>query len=167
MRSGVTRPRPPTGDTVAPVAPPAGDPTGWNPASGRWDHATLRRDTVHGVRSYNAGATTRHTTFEDEWYNYGSGTTESTFAHGMIYLAPAHTSSLTSRTDGMRSLFDTALQYLHGLPRDFVGVDVFEARTILTNALDGPAVLEGWRILLDGSHPGARDVDFQYAHRLD
>jgi hypothetical protein len=37
------------------VGPPvAGDPTGWR-ADGRWEHATLRRATEHGVRLYNSG----------------------------------------------------------------------------------------------------------------
>jgi hypothetical protein len=43
--------------------PPLGhEPTGWlpgetsgeGPANGRWEHATLRRATVHGVRLYNS-----------------------------------------------------------------------------------------------------------------
>ncbi|WP_434084096.1 hypothetical protein [Haloglomus halophilum] len=37
------------------VGPPArGDPAGWR-ADGRWEHGTLRRATVHGVRLYNSG----------------------------------------------------------------------------------------------------------------
>jgi hypothetical protein len=44
--------------------PPRGcEPTGWlpgasfgeGPRNGRWEHATLRRATVHGVRLYNSG----------------------------------------------------------------------------------------------------------------
>lgn len=52
------------------VEPPDGNPTGWRangtatvadgkwaegPTSGRWEHATLRRAVVHGVRLYNSG----------------------------------------------------------------------------------------------------------------
>nr|WP_221625714.1 hypothetical protein [Halobellus ruber] len=43
-------------DTVGP--PTAGEPAGWDPrraASNGWEHGTLRRATVHGVRLYNAG----------------------------------------------------------------------------------------------------------------
>ena len=42
------------------VGPPvAGDPTGWRADRGEsngWEHGTLRRAVVHGVRLYNAGA---------------------------------------------------------------------------------------------------------------
>ena len=44
------------------VGPPLGDPTGWRD-DGRWEHATLRRATVHGVRLYNAGE--YHESFEN------------------------------------------------------------------------------------------------------
>jgi len=37
------------------VGPPVGNPTGWNPGTGRWEHATCRRAVVHGVRLYNVG----------------------------------------------------------------------------------------------------------------
>jgi len=36
------------------VGPPAGNPTGWR-SDGQWEHATLRRAVVHGVRLYNDG----------------------------------------------------------------------------------------------------------------
>ncbi len=36
------------------VEPPRGNPTGWR-ADQKWEHATLRRAVVHGVRLYNAG----------------------------------------------------------------------------------------------------------------
>jgi len=151
------------------VGPPAGDPTGWNAGERRWEHATLRRATVHGVRLYNAGAYHEsHDCFEDEWYNYGAGTTESAFAHGMVQVAAGAYKHFDFHDDGgMRSLFDTALQYLHGVPRDFYGVDVLDVRTRLTNAIEDPTELEGWRIRLDGATPGARDADFAYADRLD
>jgi predicted metal-dependent hydrolase len=69
--------------------------------------------------------------------------------------------------DGMRSLFETALQYLHGVPRDYYGVDVLEVRTTLTRALDDPATLSGWRIRLDGERPSARPADHAYADDLE
>ena len=67
----------------------------------------------------------------------------------------------------MRSLFETALQYLHGVPRDYYGIDVLDVRTTLTNALVDPSVLDGWRIELDGERPRARRVDYEYAERLE
>ncbi len=151
------------------VAPPAGDPTGWDADRRRWNHATLRRATVHGVRLYNAGAYHEaHDCFEDEWYNYGAGTTESAYAHGMVQVAAgAYKHFDFHDDDGMRSLFDTALQYLHGVPRDFYGVDVLDVRTTLTDALEDPTALEGWQIRLDDATPGAREVDFEYAEGLD
>ena len=152
------------------VGPPiAGNPTGWNPEAGSWEHATLRRAVIHGVRLYNSGAFHEsHDCFESEWYNYGSGTTESALAHGMVQVAAgAYKHFDFENDDGMRSLFETALQYLHGVPNDYYGVDVLGVRTTLTNARDDPTALEGWRIELDGERPAARDVDRAYAERLE
>ena len=172
-------------DTVGP--PVSGTPTGWDaergPSNG-WKHGTLRRATIHGVRLFNSGAYhASHDCFEDEWYNYASGGTESKFLHGMVQVAAGtykHAdfrdseaqSASGSRTqsggdEGMRSLFETALQYLHGVPHDFYGVDVIDVRTKLTDALDDPPVIEGWRIRLDGEKPEAREEDFAYIEALE
>ena len=182
------------------VGPPVGNPSGWceGPlpddvdeaafwdADGYWRHATLRRAVVHGVRLFNSGAYHEsHDCFEDEWYNYGSGTTESAFLHGMVQVAagtlkyvgtdansgkaggksrdPVHRGDV----DGMRSLFRTALQYLQDVPRDFYGVDVLDVRTKLTNARAAPSVLDGWRIQLDGGRPTARPVDYAFVEDLE
>jgi predicted metal-dependent hydrolase len=152
------------------VGPPRrGDPTGWIPAEGRWEHDTLRRAVVHGVRLYNAGAFHEsHDCFEIEWYNYGSGSTESAFLHGMVQVAAgAYKHVDFQNDDGMRSLFETALQYLHGVPPDYYGVGVREVRLTLRNALADPVALDGWRIELDGGRPVAGPVDHEYAARLD
>jgi predicted metal-dependent hydrolase len=167
------------------VGPPAtGTPTGWRPADDRWDHDTLRRATVHGVRLYNSGEYHEsHDCFEDEWYNYGRGRPESKFLHGMVQVAAGAYKHFDfedgeakgasgSRTqsgadDGMRSLFRTALQYFRGVPNDFYGVDLLDVRTVLTNALNDPTALHGWRIVLDDERPTAREADFAYAESLD
>ncbi len=179
------------------VAAPHGNPTGWNagvtaaadderagPVGGRWEHATLRRAVDHGVRLYNVGEYhDSHDCFEDEWYNYGRGNTESRFLHGMVQVAAgahkhfdfgdsearsASGGRMQSGNDaGMRSLFGTALEYFAGVPNDFYGVDLLDVRTVLTNALDEPSVLEGWTIRLDGESPAARQVDFAYAAALE
>ena len=157
-------------DTVGP--PTSGEPTGWEPtraASNGWEHGTLRRATVHGVRLYNSGAYhAAHDCFEDEWYNYGSGTMESAFAHGMVQVAAgAYKHHDFEDDDGMRSLFRTAYQYLRGVPDDYYGVAVSDIRRTLDAALSDPAALEGWRIGLDGAHPEARHIDQEYAERLE
>ena len=174
------------------VAPPLGNPTGWHAggdgadragdgdadadpaddvrlAGGHWEHATLRRATEHGVRLFNAGAYHEsHDCFEDEWYNYGSGTTESAFLHGMVQVAAgAYKHVDFENDDGMRSLFETALQYLRGVPDDFYGVDVGEVRATLRAALDAPAALDGWKISLDDARPEAYPADYEYAERVD
>ncbi len=180
------------------VAPPLGNPTGWNrlPSSpeestdghredlndpsgevpadaillgGYWEHATLRRATEHGVRLFNAGAFHEsHDCFEDEWYNYGSGTTESAFLHGMVQVAAgAYKRADFENDEGMRSLFETALQYLHGVPADFYGVDVEDVRDRLRRALDSPDAIDDWRITLDGARPTAYPADHAYAERLE
>jgi len=155
------------------VGPPvSGDPTGWRADRGEsngWEHGTLRKAVVHGVRLYNAGAFHEsHDCFEDEWYNYGSGSTESAFLHGMVQVAAgAYKHFDFEDDDGMRSLFETALQYLHGVPDDYYGVDLVDVRTTLRESLDDPTALHGWRISVDGARHTATEVDFRYAERLD
>ncbi|QLG26562.1 DUF309 domain-containing protein [Halorarum halophilum] len=155
------------------VGPPThGAPTGWlaeRAESNGWEHGSLRRATLHGVRLYNAGEYHEaHDCFEAEWYNYGSGTTESAFLHGMVQVAAGAYKHFDFEDDaGMRSLFETALQYLHGVPSDFYGVDVDGVRTTLDTALENPAVLHGWEIELDGERPVADAVDREYAERLE
>jgi predicted metal-dependent hydrolase len=150
------------------VGPPvSGNPTGWNPDTGEWEHATLRRAVVHGVALYNSGAFHEsHDCFEVEWYNYGNGTTESAFAHGMVQVAAGAYKHFDFE-NGMRSLFRTALQYLHGAPNDYYGVDVLGVRTTLTNARNDPAVLAGWKIKLDGEPLEAGPEDYSYAESLE
>jgi hypothetical protein len=59
------------------VPPPDGDPTGWHSDRATWEHATLRRATVHGVALYNSGE--YHESFENVWssvnrlYRQGTG----------------------------------------------------------------------------------------------
>jgi predicted metal-dependent hydrolase len=152
------------------VDPPAtGSPTGWDDAAGSWEHATLRRAVGHGVRLYNAGAYHEsHDCFEDAWFDFGRGTTESAFAHGMVQVAAgAYKHADFEDDDGMRSLFETALQYLHGVPRDFYGIDVLDVRTTLSNARSDPSILADWRIRLDGAEPVAEAADFAYADGLE
>ena len=152
------------------VGPPRGDrrPTGWRD-DGRWEHATLRRAAVHGVRLYNSGEFHEsHDCFEDEWYNYGSGREESKFLHGMVQVAAGAYKHFDFEDDGgMRSLFRTALQYFVGVPRDFYGVNVLDVRETLTEALEDPTALHGWRIELDGETPTAREEDVDYAESLE
>lgn len=157
-------------DTVGP--PTSGSPTGWDASRGPsngWEHGTLRRAVVHGVRLYNAGEFHEaHDCFEAEWYSYGSGTTESAFLHGMVQVAAGAYKHFDFEDDaGMRSLFGTALQYLQDVPRDYYGVDLLDVRTTLTNALNDPTVLHGWEIELDGKYPVAREVDREYAEALE
>lgn len=148
--------------------PTTGNPTGWNASSTSWEHPTLRRAVVHGVRLYNAGAFHEsHDCFEAEWYNYGAGRTESAFAHGMVQVAAGAYKHVDFEDDaGMRSLFETASQYFVGIPADFYGVDVRDVRTTLLDAQEDPTLLEDWQISLDGRRPEARAADFEYAEAL-
>ncbi|MCU4924620.1 DUF309 domain-containing protein [Halobacteria archaeon AArc-dxtr1] len=152
------------------VAPPrAGTPTGWEPAAERWTHDTLRQATVHGVRLYNDGAYHEaHDCFEAEWYNYGRGTSESAFLHGMVQVAAgAYKHADFDDADGMRSLFRTAERYLSGLPRDFYGVDLRDVKRTLRTAREEPTILREWEITLDDDQPRARPVDYDYAAELE
>jgi predicted metal-dependent hydrolase len=151
------------------VAPPLGDPSGWHSDRRVWEHATLRKATEHGVRLFNSGEFHEsHDCFEDEWYNYGSGTTESAFLHGMVQVAAgAYKHYDFENDDGMRSLFRTALQYLDGVPGDYYGVDVDDVRETVQAALEDPAELDGWHIVIDDAAPTAYPADFEYADGLD
>jgi predicted metal-dependent hydrolase len=151
------------------VAPPLGNPTGWLADRRVWEHATLRRATEHGVRLYNSGEFHEsHDCFEDEWYNYGSGTTESAFLHGMVQVAAgAYKHYDFENDDGMRSLFRTALQYLDGVPGDYYGVDVDDVRATLRAALDDPSALDGWGIRVDDAAPTAYPADYEYVEQLE
>lgn len=156
--------------THDPNAPsPAGDPTGWLPGQDRWEHGTLRRAVIHGIRLYNAEEYHEsHDCFEAEWYNYGSGTIESAFLHGMVQVAAgAHKRADFDDDEGMRSLFQTAQQYLADVPNDFYGVDLLDVRTHLVNARTDPSVVDGWQIRLDGATPDARPRDYQYVELLE
>lgn len=151
------------------VAPPdSGDPSGWLDGTGQWEHPTLRRAVVHGVRLYNGGE--HHESadcFEHEWYNYGSGTVESRFLHGMVQLAAgAYKHFYFENDDGMVRLFETSLTYLRGVPDDFYGVDVSAVRKLLRDALDNPTALEDGRIRLDGAYPATRRVDREFVESI-
>jgi predicted metal-dependent hydrolase len=150
------------------VGPPAGDPTGWR-ADGQWEHATLRRAVVHGVSLYNDGEFHEsHDCFEDEWYNYGRGSTESKFLHAMVQVAAgAYKHYDFEDDDGMRSLFRTSLQYFRGVPTDYYGVDVLDVRTTVSNALQDPTALDGWQIRLDDEYPVADESDYEFAEQFD
>ncbi|RQG90567.1 DUF309 domain-containing protein [Natrarchaeobius chitinivorans] len=149
--------------------PPSGQPTGWLERESHWEHGTLRRATVHGVRLFNVGDYHEsHDCFELEWYNYGRGSTESAFLHGMVQVAAgAYKRHAFANDDGMRSLFETALQYLRGTPNDYYGVDVLEVRTVLTNALENPERIDDWRIRIDGERPTARSAEYEYVASLE
>ncbi len=147
------------------VAPPlAGEPTGWNPHIGVWEHGTLRLAVLYGVRFFNAGEYhASHDCFEHEWYNYGSGTVESAFLHGMVQVAAGVYKHVDFEDDGgMRSLFSTALQYLAGVPADFYGVDLRTIRTTLQTAITDPTTLEGWQLTVDDETPVATPADRAY-----
>jgi len=150
------------------VDPPDGTPTGWLPAEQCWEHATLRRAIGHGVRLYNAGAYHEsHDCFEAEWYNYGRGTTERSFLHGLVQVAAGTYKHVDfENDDGMRSLFETALQYLKDIPRDFYGLDLLALRTTLTNAMADPHRINGHQIELDGTIESATASDYDYLDSL-
>ena len=151
------------------VAPPPNEPTGWIAESGGWEHATLRKAVVHGVRLFNDGAYHEsHDCFEAEWYNYGRGTKVSAFLHGMVQVAAGAYKHVDHANDaGMRSLFRTAGQYLAGVERDFYGLDVVDVRTTMALAIDDPSIVDGWRLTLDGETPAARVLDYEYAATLE
>lgn len=112
--------------------------------------------------------TPTHTLFKDKWYNYGSGSTESAYLHGMVQVAAGTYKHVAFEDDdGMRSLFETALEYLAGVPEDFYGVDVVAVRDRMRAALVDPPRIEGLQIALDDHRPEAYPADYDYAEALD
>lgn len=155
---------------VAP--PPVGNPTGWcqnRTKSNGWEHGTLRVAVLHGVRLYNAGGFHEsHDCFEREWYKYGNGTIESAFLHGMVQVAAGAYKHFDFENDeGMRSLFQTALEYLDGIPDDFYGVTVADIHNTLHTALEEPTILDRWQIEIDGECPKATQLDWRYVHAIE
>ena len=155
------------------VPPPLGNPSGWqrHPSGrgGYWEHATLRRAVDHGVRLFNAGAYHEaHDCFEYEWYNYGAGSTESAFLHGMVQVAAGALKHADFEDDGgMRSLYETAAEYLAGVPADFYGVDVEAVRAHVVEARETPSAIERFAISLDGERPTARDRDYEHVSGIE
>jgi len=154
------------------VPPPLGNPTGWvrNPSGrgGYWEHATLRRAVGHGVRLFNDGAYHEaHDCFEHEWYNYGAGTTESAFLHGMVQVAAGALKHHTGDDGGMDALFETAFEYLAGVPPDYYGVDVVEVREQIDAARANPPAIEEWSIALDDERPTAREDDYAHVEAIE
>ncbi|WP_254862866.1 DUF309 domain-containing protein [Halovivax gelatinilyticus] len=151
------------------VGSPRGNPTGWNADADRWEHATLRRALSHGVRLFNDGAYHEsHDCFEAEWYNYGRGSTESAFLHGMVQIAAGVYKRIDFESDvGLYRLFETALQYLATVPSDFYGLDVDDVRRVAEAALSDPSVVDDWRLTIDGAQPTARPAEYDYAASLE
>ena len=158
-----------TRDPSVPPPPAGREPTGWDADADRWAHATLRRAVVHGARLFNDRAYHgAHDCFEAEWYNYGRGTTESAFLHGLTQVAAGvHKRADLADDAGLRSLFGTARQYLHGVPPDYYGLDVDDVRRRLAAALEDPAAVDGWRLVLDGERPDARPADYAHLEGLE
>lgn len=151
------------------VDAPTGTPTGWNVEDQHWEHATLRRAVVHGIRLFNDGAYHEaHDCFEHEWYNYGAGTVESSFLHGMTQVAAGTYKHVDLEDDiGLQSLFRTALQYLEPVPEEFYGVSVDDISRQLERALVDPTMVQQWRIELDGEIVIADQDDYAYAESID
>ncbi|MFB6085889.1 MAG: DUF309 domain-containing protein [Halodesulfurarchaeum sp.] len=149
--------------------PPSGrNPPGWLPGEVRWEHDTLRRATIHGVRLVNAGEYhAAHDCFEDEWFNYGNGTMEKSFLQGMTQVAAGMYKYVDFGNEaGLRKLLDSAHGYLVGIPARFYGVDVETLRGDITAIRHKPSRVESLEIALDGAYPTARDVDLEYAAAL-
>lgn len=149
--------------------PPVGQsPTGWLPDEGRWEHDTLRRATVHGVRLFNSGEYHEaHDCFEDEWFNYGHGTLEKEFLQGMVQVA----AGVYKYTDhdspaGLKRLLETGRGYLEGVPAEYYGVDVARLREDVEAVLEDPSTCVDVEIELDGEYPRADETDIAYAEAL-
>lgn len=142
---------------------------GWNGETAVWEHATLRRAVVHGISLFNDGAYHEaHDCFEAEWYNYGAGSTESSFLHGMTQVAAGTYKHVDlHETAGLQSLFRTALDYLEPVPTRYYGVDVATITQTLEAARSDPAVVEGWIIALDGESVTADEADYAFALALE
>lgn len=149
--------------------PPEGhSPTGWLPAEGRWEHDTLRRATVHGIKLFNSGHYhDSHDCFEDEWFNYGNRTQEKNFLQGMVQVAAgAYKYVEYDNESGLEKLLTTARGYLEDIPDEYYGVDVAAVRREAEAAIEDPERVHDWQIELDGGYPTASGADVEYAESL-
>jgi predicted metal-dependent hydrolase len=149
--------------------PPAGrTPAGWVPEKDRWEHDTLRRAVIHGVRLFNAGEYHEaHDCFEDEWFNYGNGRMEKSFLQGMTQVAAGAYKYVDFDNEaGLRRLFETGHGYLEGIPDGYYGVDVAALREEVTAIRYDPERVRDLRVALDGEYPEARPADLEYAAAL-
>ena len=144
-------------------------PTGWNASEGRWEHATLRRAVIHGIRLYNSGKYhDAHDVFEDEWRNYGQGTREKAFLQGLVQLAAgAYKLDVEESEIGLIKLFRTARGYLSNVPLDYYGVNVAKVHDILECGIEYPASALGAQVELDERVPTARQTDLEYAKSIE
>ena len=157
-----------TRDASVEPPPPGRTPTGWLPEEGRWEHDTLRRATIHGVKLFNAEHYHEsHDCFEDEWFNYGHGTLEKDFLQGMVQVAAgAYKYVGFDNPTGLEKLLTTGRGYLEDVPADYYGVDVRGLKADVEAVLADPAALSEWQIELDGSYPTADEGDLEYAESL-
>ncbi|MFW5965719.1 MAG: DUF309 domain-containing protein [Halodesulfurarchaeum sp.] len=149
--------------------PPDGlNPPGWRPDLGRWEHDTLRKATMHGVRLVNAGAYHEaHDCFEDEWFNYGNATLEKSFLQGMTQVAAgAYKFDRYDNEAGLRKLLGSSLGYLEGVPESYYGVDVAALRADVQSIRHRPQRVRDLLIAIDGRYPRADDRDLAYAASL-
>ena len=157
-----------TRDPTVDPPPPGQNPTGWLPEENRWEHDTLRRAVIHGVRLFNSGEYhDSHDCFEDEWFNYGNGTLEKKFLQGMVQVAAgAYKATVRENESGLRKLFTTGRGYLSDVPADFYGIDVDGVRDAVESTLAEPTEFDEWTITLDGETPKARPEDEDFAKAL-
>ncbi|GGL62995.1 DUF309 domain-containing protein [Halocalculus aciditolerans] len=149
------------------VAPPLGTPAGWRPIRREWEHATLRRATEHAVRLHNDAAyLDAYDCVKYEWYNYGDGTRESKFCHGLQQAIAARHKHDVDVPEGARSLARTARKYLQDTPADFYGLDVGGLRDTLAEVESEPDAFDGFRLVLDGEPVTAYPADYAFADDL-
>ncbi|AKH97866.1 DUF309 domain-containing protein [Halanaeroarchaeum sulfurireducens] len=144
-------------------------PTGWDEDTDRWEHETLRRAVIHGIRLYNSGEYhDAHDVFEDEWKKYGQGKQEKAFLQGLVQLA-AGVYKLASHDNetGLIKLFRTSRGYLSDVPLDYYGVNVSQVHEILEKGIEQPESAIGTQVELDTNAPAARQEDLEYAESIE
>lgn len=133
-----------------------------------WEYQELRVATVHGVALFNTGRYhPSHDCFEAAWYNFGAGSAESAFLHGMAQVAAGmHKLTAHENSAGFVSLWKTARTYLQPHPSTYYGVDMDDLRQLLTAGVSNPDPISSPQLMLDGDVPIADESTARYLNQV-
>ena len=96
-----------------------------------------------GIALYNDGEYhAAHDPWEDRWLELEAGTEDERLLHGLIQFTAAIYHARNRNWPGAIGLAESALDYLRGLPKDYLEIDLDPIRAYLSNLASDPEVIE-------------------------